>query len=127
MRLTTYTPAATAEAMDFVHGNHGETAIIILTHRLPVDGGMWVTAADTARNITGIGSRHLIVIQLDIAHRLGGLIAAADGTLLTFVDISITLHVTNVLGQIKPVLLIRLIMPYTTDTKDIVLRTEAAI
>ena len=86
-----------------------------------------MTAADTARNITGIGSRHLIVIQLDIAHRLGGLIAAADGTLLTFVDISITLHVTNVLGQIKPVLLIRLIMPYMTDTKDIVLRTEAAI
>ena len=127
MRLKIYTPAATSEAMDLVHGNHGETAIIVSTHRLSVDGGMWVTAAGTTRNITGIGSRHLIVIQLDIAHRLGGLIAVADGTLLTFVDISITLHVTNVLGQIKPISLIRLIMPYKTDTKDTALRTEAAI
>lgn len=76
-------------------------------------------AADTATSFSLIGAGRLLATRLDIARRLGGILAAADVLAaghMKFCNVSITPHVADGLSPINPASLARLIMPGSTET-----------
>ncbi len=79
-------------------------------------GGDAMEAADIAASFATIGVGRLLVTRLDMARRLGAILAAADAARLTFCEVSITPHIADGLSPINPVSLARLIMPHTLET-----------
>ena len=65
-----------------------------------------------------LGATRLLVTRLDMARRLGGILAAADAARLSFSDVSITPNIAEGITPINPVSLARLIMPHTDETTD---------
>jgi len=74
-------------------------------------GGNALDAADTAQAFADIGAQRMIVTRLDVARRLGCLLAAADQSGLAFSGVSITPRVAKGLNAITAAILARLIMP----------------
>ena len=73
-------------------------------------GGDAAEAAEMATIYARAGATRLIATRLDIARRLGGIIAAADGARLPLADVSTTHRVGEGLEPITPGALARLIM-----------------
>jgi flagellar biosynthesis protein FlhF len=74
-------------------------------------GGDAMESADIAACFAHLGVRRLLVTRLDMARRIGSILAAADAGRLMFCNVSITPHVADGLSPINPVSLARLIMP----------------
>lgn len=74
-------------------------------------GGDAMESADIAAAYSAIGTRRLLVTRLDMARRLGSILAAADAARMTFCNVSVTPHVADGLSPINPVSLARLMMP----------------
>ena len=74
-------------------------------------GGNALDAADMAQAFADIGAKRMIVTRLDVARRLGCLLAAADQCRLAFSGVSITPRVAKGLNGITAATLARLIMP----------------
>ncbi len=74
-------------------------------------GGDPVEAADIALAFAEIGAHRMVATRLDMARRLGGLLAAAAGARLGFSDFSVTPHVADGLSAIDPVTFARLLLP----------------
>lgn len=74
-------------------------------------GGDAMESADIAACFAQLGVRRLLVTRLDMARRIGSILAAADAGRLMFCNVSITPHVADGLSPINPVSLARLIMP----------------
>ena len=72
-------------------------------------------SADLALEFADLGASRLLVTRLDMARRLGGILAAADAAKLSFSDVSITPSIAEGITPINPVSLARLIMPHTDD------------
>ena len=89
-------------------------------------GGDAMEAADMATSFVAIGARRLIATRLDIARRLGGLIAAAAVPGVSFTEVSISPHVADGLTAINPVSLARLLLPQQTDPQATPYLKEAA-
>lgn len=68
-------------------------------------------AADVALAFAEIGAHRLVATRLDMARRLGGLLAAAAGARLGFSNFSVTPHVADGLSAIDPVAFARLLLP----------------
>ncbi len=68
-------------------------------------------SADLAIEFADLGATRLLVTRLDMARRLGGILAAADAAGLSFSDVSITPNIAEGINPINPVSLARLIMP----------------
>jgi flagellar biosynthesis protein FlhF len=68
-------------------------------------------AADMAKSFADIGAKRMIATRLDVARRLGCLLAAADHSRLAFAGVSITPRVARGLNDITAATLARLIMP----------------
>ncbi len=84
-------------------------------------GGDAMEAADIATSLSLIGAGRLLVTRLDIARRLGGILAAADVLAsghMKFCNVSITPQVADGLSPINPGSLARLIMPGSTETPE---------
>ena len=62
-----------------------------------------------------IGAKRMIATRLDVARRLGCLLAAADHSRLAFAGVSITSRVAKGLSDITAATLARLIMPQEAD------------
>jgi len=84
---------------------------------LPASGDAMETA-DIASEFSSIGAKRLLVTRLDMARRLGSILAAADAGRLSLSDVSITPGVAEGITPINPVSLARLIMPYTDTESD---------
>ena len=82
-------------------------------------------AADIASSFADLGATRLLVTRLDMARRVGSILAAADAARLKFCDVSITPYVADGLSAINPVSLARLIMPHAGKTAAPTYRTEA--
>jgi len=78
-------------------------------------GGNALDAADMAKAFADIGAGRMIATRLDVARRLGCLLAAADHSRLTFAGVSITPRVAKGLNDITAATLARLIMPQEAD------------
>lgn len=89
-------------------------------------GGDAFEMADTAASFAAIGVKRLLLTRLDIARRLGGILAAADAARMAFCNVSITPHVSDGLSPINPVSLARLIMPYSPNSVETPCKIEAA-
>ncbi len=89
-------------------------------------GGDALEAADIAVSFAAVGARRLLVTRLDMARRLGSILAAADAARLSFCDVSITPHVADGLSPINPVALARLMMPDGNDANANSHPTKAA-
>ncbi len=74
-------------------------------------GGNALDAADMAQAFADIGARRMVATRLDVARRMGCLLAAADHSRLAFSGVSITPSVAKGLSAINAVSLARLIMP----------------
>lgn len=70
-------------------------------------------SADIAGEFSNIGAKRLLITRLDMARRLGSILACADAGRLSLSDVSITPGVADGINPINPVSLARLIMPYT--------------
>ncbi len=89
-------------------------------------GGDAMESADIAASFAAIGAGRLLVTRLDMARRLGSILAAADAARMRFSDVSITPHVADGLSPINPLSLARLIMPDTPQFHRTSHQSEAA-
>ncbi|MEO5338353.1 MAG: GTP-binding protein [Magnetospirillum sp. WYHS-4] len=78
-------------------------------------GGDAMESADIAACFAHLGASRLLVTRLDMARRVGSILAAADAGRLMFCNVSITPHVADGLSPINPVSLARLIMPRSDE------------
>ncbi len=74
-------------------------------------GGDALESADIAAAFAAVGCRRLLVTRLDMARRLGSLLAAADAGRLAFSDVSINAQVADGLSPLGALSLARLMMP----------------
>jgi flagellar biosynthesis protein FlhF len=74
-------------------------------------GGDAAESADVAEAFVRLGVRRVLCTRLDVARRLGGLLAAADAGGFAFSDVSISPQVAEGLAAINPVALARLLLP----------------
>ncbi len=75
-------------------------------------------SADLAIQFADLGATRLLVTRLDMARRLGGILAAADAARLSFSDVSISPNISEGITPLNPVSLARLIMPHTDHASD---------
>ena len=78
-------------------------------------GGDAMEAADVAASFAAIGATRVLVTRLDMARRIGSILAAADAGRLKFCDVSITPYVADGLSSINALSLARLMMPHATE------------
>ncbi|MGF1641955.1 MAG: hypothetical protein ACFCUO_13495 [Rhodospirillales bacterium] len=89
-------------------------------------GGDALETADMATGFRVVGARKMLATRLDIARRLGGLIATAAVPSLAFTEVSINADVADGLSAINPVSLARLLLPRDTATESAPHLKEAA-
>ncbi len=99
----------------FHHGEKAELAeLIAASGAEPVlvlaAGGDVFEAAEIAEAFAGLGARRMIVTQIDLARRLGGMIMAAESARLAFSEISITPSVAQGLNRVSAVSLARILL-----------------
>jgi len=81
-------------------------------------GGNPLDAAEIAQAFADIGTRRMIATRVDVARRIGCVLAAADQSRLAFCGVSITPRVAKGLSSINAVSLARMIMPETAIEAD---------
>ncbi len=89
-------------------------------------GGDPLEIADMARFYADLGVNRFIATRLDIARRMGGILAAADSASLAFCNVSISSKVSDDLKPITAISLARLIMPHTAEPSSNQQNSEAA-
>jgi len=67
--------------------------------------------AEAGESFAQVGATRLLATRLDMARRLGGILAAADQGQLMFSEVTISPHVANGLIPLQPLSLARLILP----------------
>lgn len=75
-------------------------------------------AADLAKAFRPVEPTRLLATGLDIAHRLGSLLAAADAGRLAFSDVSRSPRIADALKPLNPLTLARLLLPDGTGAAD---------
>ena len=73
-------------------------------------GGDALEAAEAAEVFAGLGARRSLFTRVDVARRLGSMLAAADAAGLSLCNVSVTPLVAEGLSTINPVSLARLLM-----------------
>lgn len=81
-------------------------------------GGDPLEAAEMAEAYAAMGARRLITTRIDIARRLGAVLAAADAGRLTFAEVGISAAVADGLAPLNPISLARLLRPHHASARD---------
>ena len=89
-------------------------------------GGDPAEAGEAAEAFAALGARRMIVTQVDLARRLGGILAAADTASLAFAGISISPFVAQGVGSLNPVSLARLILRDPASLSSAALNQDTA-
>lgn len=105
---------------DLVRAAGAEPVLVLAAGGDPLD------SAEIARAFAAIGATRLLVTRLDMARRLGGLLAAAEAGRLKFCNVSIDASVGKGLSPINPVSLARLLLPEAASPAAETPATEAA-
>lgn len=90
----------------------GEIALIMAA------GGDPMEAAKIAEAYAAMGARRLLATRIDIARRLGAVLAAADAGRLTFGEVGISGSVAEGLAPLNPISLARLLLPHHASARD---------
>ncbi len=80
-------------------------------------GGDVVDTTEMADIFAAHGCSRLVVTRLDVARRLGSIVAAADATRLAFAEAGLTPAIADGLGSFNPVLLARLLLQETARAR----------
>ena len=80
---------------------------------LPAGGDIF-DSIEIAHAFASLGATRLLTTRLDMVHRLGSQLAAADAAQLSFCEASLTPDIARGLTPLNPVALARLLMPETT-------------
>lgn len=75
-------------------------------------------AADLAKAFRPVEPRRMLATGLDLSHRLGSLLAAADAGRLAFSDVSRSPRIAEGLKPLNPLTLARLLLPGETEEDD---------
>lgn len=89
-------------------------------------GGDASDAAEIAEAFSVLGCQRLMVTRIDMAHRLGGILAIADATRIRLGNISCGPHIGDGLSPINPVALARLLIARPQQMSSTFLNSEAA-
>jgi flagellar biosynthesis protein FlhF len=73
-------------------------------------GGDVYDTVEMARSFAAIGCRRVVPTRVDMAHRLGSLLSAADAAQLAFAELGISASVADGLKKMSPVALARLLL-----------------
>jgi flagellar biosynthesis protein FlhF len=84
-------------------------------------------AAEIALRFNVLGPQRLLATRLDLSRRLGGVLAAAEISALSFCEVSISPHVADGLTPINPVSLARLLLPHGAARSSTPHMTEATL
>lgn len=95
-----------------VEGLDSEMVMVMAAGTDPLD------AVDQARAYARIGARRMIATRLDIARRLGSVLAAADAGRLAFAEVGIGSGVADGLAPLNPVSLARLLLPNEHSARE---------
>ncbi|RED52419.1 GTPase [Aestuariispira insulae] len=82
--------------------------------------------ADLAKAFRPVGAKHLICTGLDIAHRFGALLVAANAAGLAFCDYSATPNIANGLDRLSAKTLANKLLPSGGKTRDPLFPAETA-
>lgn len=104
---------------ELVHAARAEPLVVLPAGIDPME------AAETASRFNILGPQRLLATRLDLARRLGGVLAAIELSALSFCDVSINPHVADGLTPINPVSLARLLLPHGAPTSSTPQMTEA--
>jgi flagellar biosynthesis protein FlhF len=77
---------------------------------LPAGGDVF-DSIEIAHAFASLGAKRLLTTRLDMVHRLGSQLAAADAAHLSFCDASLSADIAKGLTPLNPVALARLLMP----------------
>jgi flagellar biosynthesis protein FlhF len=88
-------------------------------------GGDPMESVDIAAAYASLGVRRLFVSKLDLARRLGGLLAAVDAAAAAFSEASVSYQVADGLRPLNAVTLARLLLPHAAETPHTPLLQEA--
>lgn len=106
--INPYSGTDRAELAGFVAAARAEPVFV-----LPAGGDVF-DAIEMAQAFRQLGSSRILVTRLDMVHRLGSLLAAADANRFTFCDAGLSPDVAEGLIPLNPVALARLLMPEAT-------------
>ena len=81
-------------------------------------GGDPMESAEIAEAYAAMGARGLIATRIDIARRLGGVLAAADAGRLNLAEVGIGSDVAEGLAPLNPISLARLLLPHHASARD---------
>lgn len=81
-------------------------------------GGDPIEAAEIAEAYATMGARRMVSTRIDIARRLGAVLAAADAGRLTFAEVGISGAVAEGLAPLNPISLARLLLPNHAAVRD---------
>lgn len=110
-----------AELSGFIQAVSAEPILVLSA------GGDAVESAEIAEAFSALGATRILITRLDLARRLGSLLAAADMGKLRFCNVSITPNIGEGLNQINPVALARLLQPELLQNTNDLEVTEAAL
>ncbi|KAA5605725.1 GTP-binding protein [Roseospira marina] len=95
----------TAFLKELIEAADVEPILVLAAGIDPMEG------AEAGESFAKVGATRLLATRLDMARRLGGILAAADQGQLMFSEVTISPHVANGLIPIHPQSLARLILP----------------
>jgi flagellar biosynthesis protein FlhF len=110
--INPWNEADRAELAELIDAAGAEPVLV-----LPAGGDLYDTV-EMAEVFAGIGCRRLLATRLDLARRLGSLVAAAEAAHLSFSDVGITPSVAEGLLPLTPVSLARLLLPEAAGTEQ---------
>jgi flagellar biosynthesis protein FlhF len=103
--INPYSASDRGELADYIAAAAAEPVLV-----MPAGGDVF-DAIEIAQAFRGLGSLRLLTTRLDMAHRLGSTLAAAEAARLSFADAGITADVAQGLTPLNPVALARLLIP----------------
>ncbi|MBB4286960.1 GTP-binding protein [Roseospira goensis] len=95
----------TAFLRELIEAADVEPILVLAAGIDPMEG------AEAGESFARVGATRLMATRLDMARRLGGILAAADHGQLMFSEVTISPHVANGLVPIHPLSLAKLILP----------------
>jgi flagellar biosynthesis protein FlhF len=103
--INPYSASDRNELAEYVAAADAEPVLV-----LPAGGDIY-DSTEIAQAFRALGSTRFLATRLDMAHRLGSTLAAADSARLSFADAGIAPDVAQGLTPLNPVALARLLLP----------------
>jgi flagellar biosynthesis protein FlhF len=103
--INPYSANDRGELADYLVAASAEPVLV-----LPAGGDIF-DSIEIARAFASLGAKRLLTTRLDMVHRLGSQLAAADAAQLSFCDASLAADIAKGLTPLTPVALARLLMP----------------